>query len=147
MRSSISSAVVLGIVLLITACYPGKKLAKYSDDQSCISQALHGYRVVRVDERNHRLFVVTGKKGVKKLETALVKLPGCIKQKGWKDKWSLSLFSHEQYAGYADEPSIIPFHENDKWAKAYLAEYDHQIQELILSPVLNPKVKKVTFPE
>jgi hypothetical protein len=51
----------------------------------------------------------------------------------------LSLFTDAKYAGYKDEKNIIPYHEDNSWAKAYVAEYDSQANTLISYPAYKPK--------
>ena len=73
------------------------------------------------------------------IASKLDKLKDCFMSSNWHNDWSLSLFTHEKYAGYKDEERIIPYHKDNSWAKAYKAEYDSASNSLISNPALNPQ--------
>ena len=57
----------------------------------------------------------------------------------WSGDWSISVFSKVRFAGYKDEENIIPYHKNDQWAKAYLAEFNGAELAVIKYPALPDK--------
>ena len=90
---------------------------------SCVENTA-GFEIVRVDDKNHRYFVTQENKSTLQDEELLTKLSICFIKTDWSNDWSISLFSEKRFAGYIDEPTIIPLHDGNQWAKAYLAEYN-----------------------
>ncbi|MCX2781254.1 hypothetical protein [Microbulbifer thermotolerans] len=96
-----------------------------SDNQQSVSECFQdrsGLNVVRVDERNHRLFVVPTEKDEKRLKIRLENARSCFTG-DWAEDWSISLFSAPELAGYQHEEKIIPYHQNDAWVNGYIGEY------------------------
>lgn len=81
-------------------------------------------KVVRVDEKNHRIFAIPRPMAEEETVNRLRSSSECFSKSTWARDWSVSLFAHERYAGYKDEPHIIPYHKNNEWAKAYVGEFD-----------------------
>lgn len=102
---------------------------------SCV-EGVSGFNVVRVDERNHRYFVIREQKSRLSDDDLLKKLSVCFIKTEWVNDWSISLFSEVRFAGYKDEPNIIPLHKGNQWAKAYLAEYDGAELTMVKYPAL-----------
>lgn len=96
--------------------------------------------VVRVDDRNERLFVVasdsdvanmpTVKKMVREADAYVAACKGA-----WSAKWSVSVFSDKKYAAYKDEDQVAPYLQSGEWATAYLAEYDNSNGQLTRFPL------------
>lgn len=95
--------------------------------------------VVRVDERNERLFVEASELDVTSPEAAKTLIQGAESyihacRTAWTTKWSVSVFSDRKYAGYKDEQSLLPHVQSGAWQQAYLAEYDRADGSLVLFP-------------
>lgn len=91
---------------------------------SACFEAKTSMKVVRVDEKNHRIFAIPGPPIEEDAIHRLLTSSECFSKSAWAKDWSVSLFAHERYAGYKDEPHIIPYHKNNEWAKAYVGEFD-----------------------
>lgn len=94
--------------------------------------------VVRIDEKNHRLFVVPNQPSQEAIISRLNSSAECFKKSSWSNDWSVSLFINKKYAGYKDEPKIIEYHQNNEWAKAYIGEFDGPSKTYTKSPALKP---------
>ncbi len=92
--------------------------------------------VAKADEKNYRIFVVTNK--TKSLKKRLQSSQKCFANTKWSKDWRISVFTSIKYAGYKDEPNIIPLHKNNNWAKAYLAEYIGSENKYISMPAIQP---------
>lgn len=126
----------IGLVFLLLAPFTSACSASAIPKvESCVEK-VSGFNVVRVDERNHRLFVTPNILINVSEDILLSKLSSCFKRTDWSNDWSVSLFSKDRFAGYKDEENIIPYHRNDQWAKAYLAEYDGAGHTVIKYPAL-----------
>jgi hypothetical protein len=108
----------------------------------CINEALGKGVLVRVDERQKRYFVVQKSVATSTIKAMIKKIEHCL-PKDWVDRWSLSVFSMKELAGYQDEPNIKPFHKNSGWAKGYLAEYDSEKKKVTLNPVIRPRTVSI----
>ncbi len=135
MNSSINNIFAFLFALLICSCANGTE----SSSKRCVEDVLK-VKVVKVDQKNKRYFIAGPGVSVDDIAVNIGKLSGCFANSPWKDNWSLSLFSDPQYAGYKDEEHIIPFHKNNSWAKAYVAEYDSQSKTLVSYPAYKPKL-------
>ena len=91
--------------------------------RSCVEN-VSGFEIVRVDDKNHRYFVTKESKSTLSDKELLAKFSTCFIKTDWSNDWSISLFSEKRFAGYIDEPTIIPLHRGNQWAEAYLAEYN-----------------------
>ncbi len=105
------------------------------DVVNCVEKSLKA-KVVRVDEQNKRLFVVHPTLTSEEFNANLAGIKACIGGKAWGDDWAISVFTDQKYAGYKDEKSIIPFHKDNAWAKAYRFEYSNSESKLLKSPAL-----------
>lgn len=105
---------------------------------SCIEASLN-VKVVRIDEQNHRLFLAGKGITAEDIRQKLHIIEKCLVSLKWGDEWALSLFTQEKYAGYKDEPRILPYHEGNAWAKAYIFEYDHLTRRLMKNPATHPE--------
>ena len=97
--------------------------------------------IARTDERNRRLFVITTAEGVAEREEAerlLTRLAEHLARchPAWRERWSISFFSDSRFAGYKDEPDILPRVKDGTWRHGYLAEYSHRTGALVLYPLL-----------
>lgn len=94
-----------------------------SPARSCVEN-VSGFKIVRADDENHRYFVTQENISTLSDKELLTKLSKCFVKTDWIKDWSISLFSEKRFAGYVDEPTIIPLHKGNQWAEAYLAEYN-----------------------
>jgi hypothetical protein len=106
--------------------------------KECVENILKA-KVVRVDDKNHRFFVVSNIIKSSDIKDNLIQLEKCFVDTKWQPDWALSVFTDSKYAGYKDEEKIIPFHKQNMWAKAYVFEYDHASRNLIKNPAINPE--------
>lgn len=106
--------------------------------KECVENILKA-KVVRVDNKNHRFFVVSSIIKTSDIKDNLKQLEKCFIGTKWQPDWALSVFTDSKYAGYKDEEKIIPLHKQNMWAKAYLFEYDHASRNLIKNPAFNPE--------
>lgn len=95
--------------------------------------------LVRIDEPQKRFFVTGYTEEAAVVKDLVVSVRRCLQGHPWDGEWALSLFSERRLAGYKDEPTIIPYHQDDKWARGYLAEYDDQTKTLTMFPVIAPQ--------
>jgi len=105
---------------------------------SCVEEELNT-NVVRMDERNHRLFLADKTILASDLKDNLYQIARCFDNTTWNKDWALSVFSETKYAGYKDEETIIPYHKDNRWAQSYRFEYDHQTRTLTLNPATKPE--------
>lgn len=124
---------LLSVVIVGCASTSTEKFSK-----SCVENILKA-KVVRVDNRNHRFFVVGSKINASDIKNNLSQLEKCFIDTKWKSDWALSVFAETKYAGYKDEEKIIPLHKNNMWAKSYKLEYDQASKSLIKNPAINPE--------
>lgn len=83
-----------------------------------------GMTVAKIDEKNHRVFAIPKQHAEDAMVGQIHLAVGCFTNSSWSNDWSVSLFTSDKYAGYKDEPHIIPYHNDNEWAKAYLGEFD-----------------------
>jgi hypothetical protein len=112
--------------------------AKDVSSRECVENILKA-QVVRVDNRNHRFFVVGRQINVIDIKDNLSRLEKCFADTEWQPDWAISVFTDAKYAGYKDEDRIIPFHKDNAWANAYVLEYDRESGSLIQNPAVNPQ--------
>nr|WP_319395073.1 hypothetical protein [uncultured Desulfobacter sp.] len=105
---------------------------------TCVENILKA-NVVRVDDINHRFFVVSNTIKASDIKNNLSSLRKCFAGTNWHPDWVLSVFTDSKYAGYKDEETIIPFHKQNMWAKAYIFEYDQANRSLIQNPATKPE--------
>ena len=96
--------------------------------------------IVRIDDRNERLFIettttkVANFKAMRRMVSDAGTYIGKCHTK-WGQGWSLSVFANKKYAGYKDEESIRKYVTSGEWEKAYLAEYDNTTKTLVRYPL------------
>ena len=95
-----------------------------SNTMSACFEAKTLMKVARVDEKNHRVFAIPSPMSREETVNRLRSSSECFSRSTWAKDRSVSLFAHEKYAGYKDEPHITPYHKNNEWAKAYVGEFD-----------------------
>lgn len=138
MNNSITRLIVINILslccLISTACAKDLSIKK----TECLQDVLNS-EIVRIDNKNQRLFVINKNMTPEFLGSKLKNIKLCLKDSEWDDDWAISIFSEEKYAGYKDEQNIIPLHKNNEWAKAYKLEYLNSNGIIILTPALDPK--------
>lgn len=96
--------------------------------------------IVRIDERNERLFVQASPEIVSDLgnvKELLRKTKEYVEtcHTIWSRNWSVSIFAEAKYAGYKDEGKIRGYVMDGSWEKAYLGEYDNHNGLLIRFPL------------
>lgn len=130
----INSTSKLAVALLVSiGVVCGCSTSATKSAKECVQTNLKG-DVVRIDEINHRYFVVPNEE-FQPNSIQLDPLSKCFKGSPWKNDWSVSVFSEAKYAGYQDEAAIIPFHKDNQWAQAYLAEIDGQSLTISIDPL------------
>jgi hypothetical protein len=102
------------------------------------------FEIVKIDERNERLFVVIELKIIKnfKLTEEVIEQAWVFINKNkpsWSNRWNVSFFSDKKYASYKDDIKVS----KGSWRENYLAEYKNENNLLILFP-LRPN-KRVEF--
>ena len=90
--------------------------------------------VVKVDAPQRRFFVVRRSVSPASARALAASVSASLAGSSWQDRWSVSIFSKAELAGYKDDPAILPFHARDEWAKGYLAEIDARQGTLTFSP-------------
>ena len=138
LNNSIIKAILANVLMLCcffsTACATDLSNSKVE----CIQEIL-GSKIVRVDNKNERLFVVNKDLTPALLSAKLSSIKSCLKNSVWANDWAISVFTEEKYAGYKDEKNIIPFHKKNEWAKAYKIEYLNSSSTIIKNPALKPE--------
>lgn len=92
--------------------------------------------VVRVDENNKRLFVISKKLPENQFKEILPLSEICFKDTPWKTEWSISIFTDKKFAGYKNESDIIPYHKGNIWAQSYIGEYEGKNKRYMSYPAL-----------
>ncbi len=113
--------------------------AVYNRTAVCIENAFN-VKVVRIDGKNHRLFVAGKDVTAADIKLKLHIIEKCCISLKWGEDWALSVFTEEKYAGYKDETRMLPYHAGNAWAKAYILEYDHLTRRLIKNPATKPEL-------
>jgi hypothetical protein len=108
-------------------------------------------KIVQMDERNERAFVVTSLdkiNTVAKARRLLSSLQGTLKQcrPDWGNMWSVSFFSDAKYAGYKHDDKMKPFVRDGTWSRAYLGEYERVEGKLTLHPADPNRLKFLKVP-
>ena len=124
---------LIGLSLVLSGCNPSAPKSAQEPTQACIENASQT-KIARVDAENHRYFLVGAPSDIDTLAAKSGDIKTCFAESEWAGKWSLSLFSEAKYAGYAHEDAIQPFHKDDAWSKAYLAEFDGTANSLVINP-------------
>jgi hypothetical protein len=107
--------------------------------------------IVRIDERNERIFVVTTLdkiNTVAKARKVLLALQKTLKEcrSNWGNTWSVSFFSDAKHAGYKYDDSVKPFVRDGSWSRAYLGEYERVEGKLTLHPADPNRLKFLKVP-
>lgn len=136
-------------VLALAFLFVGKASAQTPPQENCKSE--DSAKIVRVDDRNERIFVIARDDQINttaKARKLLLPLQASLKQcrPGWGKEWAISFFSDAKYAGYKSDENMAAFVANGRWAKAYLGEYERQTQRLILNPAERGSMKFVKVP-
>ena len=127
------------IIMYMAAVFTvGCATTSNKDLANCVELILDG-EIVRIDEKNHRLFIAG--RGITALDVKkkLSQIEKCFVNTPWQQDWALSVFTEAEFAGYKDEKNIIPYHQDNRWAKSYILEYDHFTKSLITNPATNPE--------
>ncbi len=127
----------------------GTVAAQTAPEQSCKSD--DSAKIVRIDDRNERVFVVVKIDQINttaKARKLLFPLQASLKQcrSNWGRTWAVSFFSDAKYAGYKSDDNLASLVANGSWAKAYLGEYERQTQRLILNPAERERIKFLKVP-
>jgi len=101
--------------------------------RSCASLELTPLRVVRIDDRQRRLFAAAGAPGAQ-LEARVHDLETCFGFTEWAGRWSLSVFTDPTLARYKDDPQVTEAVKDGRWARAYVAEYDSASRKMTRDP-------------
>jgi hypothetical protein len=104
----------------------------------CVKNILNS-KIVKVDNKNQRLFIVNKNLTPELLSSKLSNIQLCLENSTWNSDWAISVFSEEKCAGYKDEKKIIPFHQNNEWEKAYKIEYLNSSGTIIKNPAISPE--------
>lgn len=131
--------VVLFLSALVSSAVTATPPGPASADPECRSS--DEITVVRTDDRNHRSFVVrppTTVESQKSLADVVARAEALIAhcRPQWGSDWRLSVFSEEKYAGYKDEPQILPYVRDGHWAESYLAECSVKDRRCVTYPLL-----------
>lgn len=111
--------VLVALLASVQSCAEEKPV----DVAKCFAEKT-GMQVAKVDQRNHRIFAIPEQRTEEAIISQIESSEECFRGSSWSGDWSISLFAEEKYAGYKDEKHIIPYHQNNEWAEAYLGEYD-----------------------
>ncbi|WP_141699283.1 hypothetical protein [Candidatus Thiosymbion oneisti] len=131
MISSISKLLIVISAAAISGL--GCAATHSSEAADCVENILN-VDIVRIDETNHRFFIVGNMIKALDIKNNLVQINRCFVGTPWKDDWALSVFTEAKFAGYKDEEHIIPYHSDNSWAKAYTMEYDRFTKTLTINP-------------
>lgn len=123
--------------------------AQTPPQESCKSD--DSAKIVRIDDRNERIFVVVHADQINtsaKARKLLLSLQASLKQcrPDWGKTWAVSFFSDAKYAGYKSDENVAALVANGSWANAYLGEYERQTQRLILNPAQRERIKFLRVP-
>ena len=134
----LSSARHMSVYALFLAALTCSAPATADERSVCIEKAAPGTEMTRFDEEAGRAFLVSKTLAPEELATFIPSISACMSDLG--DRWAVSLFRAAELAGYKDEPDIIPFHQGERWAKGYVAEYLRSKRELTAWPVIDSRV-------
>ena len=102
--------------------------------RSCVLIELTPLRLVRLDEPQRRLFVVTTDAGETPLAARIRDLEACFALTEWAGRWSVSVFTDEALARYKDDPKVASAVADGRWARAYVAEYQAASKTITRDP-------------
>ncbi|MEN8179212.1 MAG: hypothetical protein ABFS39_11440 [Pseudomonadota bacterium] len=136
MNNSINK--ILVFIIVVTTSAIGCTTTLNRESVNCIERILN-VEVVRIDEKNHRYFIVSKEIKALDVKNKINIMDKCFSNTPWQRDWALSVFTEAKYAGYKDEQKIIPYHIDNTWAAAYTVEYDHFTKSLIKNPATNPE--------
>ena len=102
--------------------------------RSCFRLDLTPLKIVRVDEPQRRLFVVTPDAADGPIAARVHDLESCFGFTDWSGRWSLSVFSDAALARYKDDPQVADAVKNGRWARAYVAEYSAVTRKTTRNP-------------
>ena len=112
----------------------------YGTESQAECQPNIGLTVVRIDDKNERLFLEITQDDASDtevveelLQQAKLFVETC--KVGWSEDWAVSLFSDAARAGYKDDADILKYVKDGSWEKSYLGEYDNRSHTLILYPM------------
>ncbi|WP_299438088.1 hypothetical protein [uncultured Rhodospira sp.] len=114
----------------------------------CLEEAYGRDAVVRLDDRNARVFLVWPAE--RNLDTTGVlafvhDADTCFRpHPDWAETYSVSLFSARRFAGYKTEPDILPLVKDGTWIPAYLAEFDRGSRTLTFHPARGARTVDVS---
>jgi hypothetical protein len=114
-------------------------------DISCLENAVRKDRLAGIDFDHNRLFLVESRIDLTELKEQIKALNACLHGQASENDWAISIFSEAKYAGYKDDPRILPFHKNNEWAKAYIGEYQVRTKTLILDPALKSRKQVLDY--
>jgi hypothetical protein len=137
------------VAFALAFLFAGSIVARTPPEQSCKSD--DSARIVRIDDRNERIFVIVQETQINttaKARKLLLPLQASLKQcrPGWERTWAVSFFSDAKYAGYKSDENVAALVANGAWAKAYLGEYERLTQRLILNPAQHERIKFLRVP-
>ena len=127
------------ITIYIAAAFTvGCTTVTNQDSAICVERILN-VDIVRIDENNHRFFIANREIKALDIKKKLNQIEKCFVNTPWQADWALSVFTEAKFAGYKDEKNIIPYHKDNRWATAYIVEYDHFTKSLTENPATNPE--------
>jgi hypothetical protein len=106
-------------------------------DVTCLNSTQ--VRIVRVDDTQKRVFVITDLRQIGTAEQArdvLQELEDVLRKcrPSWEGSWSASFFKDAKFAGYKDEPQLQTFVADGSWTEAYVGEYERTSRTMTLMP-------------
>ena len=141
LNNSISK--VLLLLWLIVSVVGYSNAGSTTTGIECAVSAIGEDRIARIHHEQKRFFMISQSVDVQSFRELIGVMTICFSGNDWDQQWALSVFSEKKFAGYMDEPEIVPFHENYQWAKGYLAEYDSSTGILTLDPLISPRTIQV----
>lgn len=103
-------------------------------------ERVYGAALVRVDPPNHRAFLVwSPTPNLAQLRALANRGLVCFNETEWSQRYSLSVFSAGQFAGYMTESHIRPYLSDGTWEESYAVEIDGASGQITLSPAKNPR--------
>ena len=135
--------------MVLAFLFVPKVVGQTSPEQNCKSG--DSTKIVRIDDRNERLFVIAQVNQINtpaKARRLLLSLQASVKEcrPGWGRTWSVSFFSDPKYAGYKHDDNMAPFVRDGSWSKAYVGEYERQTLKLIMNPADHERIKFLRVP-
>jgi hypothetical protein len=133
-------------VLLLTGCARGSEpppdatasappaAEAATSPRSCLRLELAPLTIVRVDEPQRRLFVVTTDAGETPVAARIHDLESCFDFTDGAGRWSLSVFTDAALARYKDDAEVESAVKDGRWSKAYVAEYSASTKKTTRNP-------------